>query len=173
MRNCLRSSCSLPPMQRSSRARNAAEWLWCTVWHNSCRMTKSCNSSGRVTRNSDNERLFCDVQQPHFERVARIVTRPYRKPNFAASCATLVGSVCLAMARSCSICSGVCAGVACCASRSFVRSIHSRLLSKNSKARRVLMLVGYDTRTSPEGRTDMDTRTTRRLCERVTIPRVS
>jgi hypothetical protein len=105
-----------------------------------------------------------------------MVMRPYRKPYCEASSATRAGNVRFASARNSSISSGECGCeelAAHCLIFSFACSTHSSREFKNANARRVLTDVGYDKRISPDGRTDMDMRTVRRLCDRVTTPNLS
>ncbi len=115
--------------------------------------------------------LFCAVQEPHFERVARIVTFPYRRPQSRANSSTRVGRYAFASARNFSISSadnGAAAGRA--AYFALARNIHSRLLSKNSNARLGDMYGGNDSLTSPEGRTLSVMRRARRVQDMTTSP---
>ncbi len=72
--NSLSNSRSQPPRQRSTRAWNAAEWLWCTVWHSSWMMTNSCRWRGNAARKSDSDMSLRAEQLPHVVRAARPVT---------------------------------------------------------------------------------------------------
>ncbi len=93
------NSRSRPPRQRSTRAWNAAEWLWCTVWHSSWMMTNSCRWRGNAARKSDSDMSLRAEQLPHLVRAARTVTRPTSKPKRSASAYASGGRVRAASAQ--------------------------------------------------------------------------
>ena len=68
----------------------------------SWRMTKSRRCSGSVIRYRLSDRSLRPLQEPHLERVARIVTERYCRPVRTASSATRDGSTATASRRNCS-----------------------------------------------------------------------
>ena len=65
-------------------------------------MTKSRRCSGSVIRYRLSDRSLRPLQEPHLERVARIVTERYCRPVRTASSATRDGSTTIASRRNCS-----------------------------------------------------------------------
>ena len=116
--------------------------------------------------------LFSAEHEPHFDRVARIVTRPYLNPYSRAKCSTLAGRSALALRRISSISSGergVC-GTYRSERRCRADSIQLTLVSRNDSALRADTDIGKDSLTDPDGRTAMDMRVARRVCDSVTSP---